>query len=95
MSLHQFIQLTDGDTFGMLTHQTEDRFDGTVLLGEFSAVRHDCSFLPPFFSRYLGRGDTWPGARCREVIVANKWVGQPSLTDSSNLHPKQPINLPI
>jgi hypothetical protein len=40
----------------MLTHQTENQLDGTILLGEFATVRHDCSFLPPFFSRYLRWG---------------------------------------
>ncbi len=56
MSLHELIQFLDGDTFWMLTHQAENQFDGTILLGEFSTVRHDCSFSPPFFSRYLRRG---------------------------------------
>ncbi len=56
MRTHQFIQFIDGDTFRMLTHQTEDRLDGTVLLGEFTTVRHDSSFSPPFFSRYLEGG---------------------------------------
>lgn len=44
MGAHQLIKFTDGDAFGMLTHQTEDRFDGTVLFGEFSTVRHDSGF---------------------------------------------------
>lgn len=62
MSLHELIQFVDRDTFWMLTHQVENQLDGTILLGEFSTVRHDCSFLPPFFSRYLRLGDTWPEA---------------------------------
>jgi hypothetical protein len=56
MFTHQFIQLIDGDTLGILTYQSQDRFDGTVLFGEFTAVRHDSSFSPPFFSRYLEGG---------------------------------------
>ena len=62
MSLHQLIQFLDGDTFGMLTHQAENQLDGTILLGEFSTVRHDCSFLPPFFLASVAMGDTWPEA---------------------------------
>ena len=38
MSLHELIQFLDGDTFWMLTHQTENQLDGTILLGEFSTV---------------------------------------------------------
>jgi hypothetical protein len=52
----------DRDTIGMLTHQAENQLDGTILLGEFSTVRHDCSFLPPFFLALLAMGDTWPEA---------------------------------
>jgi hypothetical protein len=48
MSLHELIQFLDGDTFGMLTHQAENQLDGTILLGEFSTVRHDCSFCLRF-----------------------------------------------
>src|SRR5277367_347589 len=58
MSLHQLIQFLDRDTFGMLTHQAENQLDGTILLGEFSTVRHDCSFLPPFFLALFAMGDT-------------------------------------
>ena len=56
MSLHQLIQFLDRDTFGMLTHQAENQLDGTILLGEFSTVRHDCSFCLRFFARYLRWG---------------------------------------
>jgi hypothetical protein len=62
MSLHQLIQFLDGDTFGMLTHHAKNQLDGTILLGEFSTVRHDCSFLPPFFLALVAMGDTWPEA---------------------------------
>lgn len=62
MSLHELIQFMDRDTFRMLTHQAENQLDGTILLGEFSTVRHDCSFLPPFFLAILAMGDTWPEA---------------------------------
>jgi hypothetical protein len=48
MSLHELIQFLDRDTFGMLTHQAENQLDGTILLGEFSTVRHDCSFCLRF-----------------------------------------------
>jgi hypothetical protein len=67
MSLHQLIQFVDRDTFGMLTHQAENQLDGTILLGEFSTVRHDCSFLPPFFLALLAMGDTWPEALSGEI----------------------------
>jgi len=62
MSLHELIQFLDRDTFRMLTHQAENQLDGTILLGEFSTVRHDCSFLPPFFLAFFAMGDTWPEA---------------------------------
>jgi hypothetical protein len=62
MSLHELIQFVDRDTFGMLTHEAKNQLDGTILLGEFSTVRHDCSFLPPFFLALLAMGDTWPEA---------------------------------
>jgi len=55
MLTHQFVQPTDGDTFGMLTHQAEDRFDSAILLGKFTTVRHDSSFRLRF-SRLPGRG---------------------------------------
>ena len=48
MSLHELIQFMDGDTFGMLTHEAANQLDGTILLGEFSTVRHDCSFCLRF-----------------------------------------------
>ncbi len=57
MRTHQLMEFIDGDTFRMLTHQTEDRFDGTVLLGEFTTVRHDSSFRLRF-SRVTWKGDT-------------------------------------
>jgi len=62
MSLHQLIQFVDRDPFGVLTHQAENQLDGTILLGKFSTIRHDCSFLPPFFLALLAMGDTWPEA---------------------------------
>lgn len=62
MSLHQLIKFMDRDTFGMLPHEAKNQLDGTILLGEFSTVRHDCSFLPPFFLAILAMGDTWPEA---------------------------------
>jgi hypothetical protein len=68
MSLHQLIQFLDGDTFGMLTHHAKNQLDGTILLGEFSTVRHDCSFLPPFFLALLAMGDTWPEALSGDIV---------------------------
>jgi hypothetical protein len=44
MRAYQFIQLIDCDTFRMLTHQAEDRLNGTILLGEFATISHDYSF---------------------------------------------------
>jgi hypothetical protein len=55
MGAYQFIQLIDCDTFRMLTHQAEDRLNGTILLGEFATVSHDSSFSPPFYLALPGR----------------------------------------
>lgn len=55
MCAYQFIQLIDCDTFRMLTHQAEDRLNGTILLGEFATVSHDSSFSPPFYLALPGR----------------------------------------
>ena len=55
MRAYQLIQLIDGDTFRMLTHQAEDRLNGTILLGEFATVSHDSSFSPPFYLALPGR----------------------------------------
>jgi hypothetical protein len=55
MRAYQFIQLIDGDTFRMLTHQAEDRLNGTILLGEFATISHDFSFSPPFYLALPGR----------------------------------------
>ena len=89
MSLHELIQFLDSDTFWMLTHQAENQFDGTILLGKFSTVRHDCSFWPPFFSRYLRRGTRglklFPGY----VLVANRRAGRTDPSDFEQLTTKQ------
>jgi len=55
MRAYQFIQLIDCDTFRMLTHQAEDRLNGTILLGEFATISHDFSFSPPFYLALPGR----------------------------------------
>jgi hypothetical protein len=55
MRAYQFIQLIDCDTFRMLTHQAEDRLNGTILLGEFATISHDSSFSPPFYLALPGR----------------------------------------
>jgi hypothetical protein len=52
----------------MLSHQAKNQLDGTILLGEFSTVRHDCSFLPPFFLALLAMGDTWPEALSGDIV---------------------------
>ena len=48
MSLHELIQFVDRDTIGTLTHQVKNQLDGTILLGKFSTVRHDCRFCLRF-----------------------------------------------
>ena len=89
----------DRDTIGMLTHQAEDQLDGTILLGEFSSVRHDCSFLPPFFSRYLRWGTRglklFPGYRRRRADGSVELTVGFRTADYKAVNPVLPIDVSL
>jgi hypothetical protein len=54
MRLYEFIQFIDGQTFRMLTHQTQNRLNGTVLLWKFTTIRHDTTSWTSICSTWKG-----------------------------------------